>query len=191
VQTYRIEIDSLSPYSQSKFIDKDETPKIGKENADDYEKRTWRTRIHINEQGKPFMPPMALKKSLEGAAKYLGKIPGQGHATYTKRVRSGILITEQIPLYVGKRAAVADDWTGEWLFLDAQGDVGGKRVKRCMPRLSPWSAVAELLVVDEVLTLEVIEKLVHDAGMLVGVGRFRPESGGFYGRFKVVSVEEV
>jgi hypothetical protein len=133
---------------------------------------------------------MSIKKSLEGAAPYLGKIPGQRNATYTKRVKSGILVTDAIYMTLdGKKPVTFDDWKGEWLFLDANGQNGGTRVKRCMPRLTNWQAKVTVYVVDEVITEEVLKKLFKDAGMFVGVGRFRPANGGFFGRFEVTKVE--
>ncbi len=184
MQTVEVKLESISPYSQSKFIDVDAIPKLGKEGPDAYEKRVWKNRVHLDEKGFPFMPPLGLKKSLEAAAPYSGVIPGQGKSTYTKRIKSGILITDPITLEVAGKKATADDWKPEWLFLDAQGKNGDKRVKRCMPRLGQWTASVTIYVVDEILTKDVLQKILNDAGMLVGVGRFRPQNGGFYGRFK-------
>lgn len=190
MQTAQVMIEGISAYSQSKHVDKEVVPYIGKETHDDYEKRTWKNRVHVDEQGGVFMPPMSLKKALEGASPYLGKIPGQGQATYTKRVKSGLLITDPIALFVSGRAATFDDWQPEWLFLDSDGKSNsGKRVKRCMPKLSSWSASAVIYVIDEVLTESVLKRLIDDAGKFVGVGRFRPANGGFYGRFKLKKME--
>ena len=186
MNTATVYLESVSPYSQSRFHDE---PKIGKETHDDLEKRTWMKRVHLNADGTPYMPPMALKKSLEGAAPYLGKIPGERNATYTKRIKSGLLITDEIELRKNGKPVKLDDFEGEWLFLDATGKAGGTRVKRCMPRLFPWTATATIYIVDEVITKDVLTKALTDAGMLVGVGRFRPAVGGFYGRFKLNKLE--
>lgn len=188
MQTIEVTIEGISPYSQSRYVDKDEHPKNGKETADDYEKRTWQARIHLDDNGKPFLPAMALKKSLDAASAYLGKIPGERNATYVKRFKSGLLITENGLLFVDGKAATLDDWEGEWLFLDANGKPGGTRVKRRMPRLRKWTAKVTIYVIDEVITEEVLEKALTDAGRFVGVGRFRPAVGGFYGRFKLNSM---
>lgn len=192
MQTVNVEIEGIAPYSQSKYVDKDEHPKNGKESADDYEKRTWQSRVHRDDAGVPFMPAMSLKKSLEAASTYLGKIPGERNATYKKRFRSGLLVTDNIPLFAnGKRVTKVDDFEGEWLFLDAGGKAGqgSTRVKRRMPRLRNWTAKATVYIIDEVITVDVLERALGDAGRFVGLGRFRPEMGGFYGRFIVRTVE--
>lgn len=194
MKTYKVVLKGISPYSQSRHVDKDEHPKIGKETADDYEKRTWQARVHLDDRGVPYMPPMALKKSLDAASAYLGKIPGERNATYTKRFKSGLLVMENIKLLSSKKPLKSiDDFEGEWLFLDAGGKAGqgSTRVKRRMPRLRDWSAEAIVHVVDEVITDDVLRRALGDAGKFVGVGRFRPQMGGFYGRFLVESVEMI
>lgn len=192
MQTVNVKLEGISPYSQSNYVDKDEHPKIGKETADDYEKRTWQARIHVDDDGVPYMPPMALKKSLDAASAYLGKIPGERNATYVKRFKSGLLITDNIALYSDNKPVTSiNDFEGEWLFLDAGGKAGqgSTRVKRRMPRLRNWSAEATIYLIDEVITLDVLKRALVDAGRFVGLGRFRPQMGGFYGRFTVKAME--
>ena len=67
-------------------------------------------------------------------------------------------------------AVTFDDWKPEWLFLDADGNNNGKggRVKRCMPRLVPWTAQATIYIVDEVITKDVLTRILTDAGLFVG-----------------------
>ena len=193
MKTVKVVIEGISPYSQSKFVDKEEHPREGKETADAYEKRTWQARIHVDGKGFPFMPAMSLKKSLDSASAYLGKIPGERNATYVKRFKSGMLITENISLFVGGKRVTLDHFEGEWLFLDAGGKAGqgGTRVKRRMPRLVTWTAQSEIHLIDEVIDEDVLERALSDAGKFVGLGRFRPQCGGFYGRFRVNSLEVV
>lgn len=193
--TYSVVLKSISPYSQSRYVDKDDFPKEGKESPDAYEKRTWQARVHLDANGVPYMPPMALKKSLDAASSYLGKIPGQKNATYTKRFKSGLLVTDNIKLSRGgKPVKSIDDFEGEWLFLDSNGGKGGQggtRVKRRMPRLVDWTAEATIYVMDEIIDEDVLRRALDDAGKFVGVGRFRPQVGGFYGRFIVEEMESV
>lgn len=188
--TASITIRGVAPYSQSKFVD---VPKLSKETHDDFEKRTWFERVHLNDDGLPVMPAMALKKALEGAAGYLGKIPGQRNATYTKRVKSGLLITEDLPLYLDSGARVTrDDVLSDWLFLDAGGKAGqgSTRVKRRMPKIaSGWRATTTVYVADDVITQDVMKDLIHNAGLFVGVGRWRPAVGGLHGRFVLDKIE--
>jgi hypothetical protein len=38
---------------------------------------------------------------------------------------------------------------------------------------------------DETITEEVFKLHLEESGKFIGIGRFRPQNNGFYGRFKV------
>ena len=172
-------LESTSPYSQSR---KHSVEKKDKESHDAYEKRTWRDRMHATADGQIFIPPMAFKFCIATAAKYLRmRIPGKDRSEFGKHFQSGVLVTEGLPLNYFK-----NEVEGEWLSLHANGKRGsGSRVDRCMPRIPEWSGDVRFLVLDDIITEEVFEKHLREAGSFIGIGRFRPENGGFYGRFKV------
>src|SRR4249920_1912643 len=117
--------ESLSPLSFSRHYTVEKTQK---ESPLDYEKRTWREKCHVNEDGYIFIPPMAFKLCLAEAAKYRSeRIPGKGTSTYTKHFEAGVLVLEPLVLPIKK-----EDVQGEWLFLPSDGRRGGgKRVERC------------------------------------------------------------
>jgi hypothetical protein len=177
------ELESLSPYGQSRFY---ETPKLAKENAQDYEGRTWRDRVHVNEHGNIVIPPMAFKNCLSEVAKFLGQqIPGKGKSTYTKHFEAGVIVTEGLTLPVKK-----ENVSGEWLFVPADGKRGsGKRVKKCFPVIPSWKGRVTFHVLDDTITPDVFEQHLQEAGNFIGIGRFRPRNNGYYGRFRVASVK--
>jgi len=176
-------LKSASPYSQGRYY---QTPKLEKELAKDYEARTWRDRLHSDENGEVFIPPMCFKNCLSETAKFMSKqIPGKGKATYTKHFEAGVLPGGPVPLGI-KKETVA----GEWVFVPSDGVRGsGKRVEKCFPLIPTWEATVEFIVVDEVITPEVFKETLIEAGKLIGIGRFRPRNNGYYGRFAVVGFE--
>lgn len=184
LRTARARLKSVSPYSQSRFYGAD-VPKKEKENAQDYEARTWRNRLHVNGDGFVFIPPMGFKNCISDAARFLGRqIPGKGKSTYTKHFGAGVLVVEGPVLGVK-----AEEVPGEWLMVPADGKRGGgKRVMKCFPFISEWQADVEFVVLDEVITKEVFEEHLAEAGRFIGIGRFRPQNWGYYGRFSVESV---
>lgn len=186
MRTATATIRGLSHFSYSAFIGLD---KLDREGPDDYEKRTWRHRAHADTDGKLFIPPMAFKKSLDAAARFRGeKIKGRGHSTYAKIFVSGVLVLE--PMRLALTRATVD---GEWLFVPSDGKPGGgSRVMKCFPVVpaGQWGgAVAFTILNDATITEAVFERTLIDAGNFIGVGRFRPERGGFYGRFAVDGIE--
>lgn len=176
-------LKSVSPYSQSRHYD---VPKLNKEIMKDYEKRTWRERLHVNDNGNVYIPPMAFKNCLAEAAKFLARqIPGKGKSTYTKHFEAGVLAIEPLVLPVKK-----DDVPGEWLFLPADGKRGsGKRVDKCYPVIREWSGDVPFHILDETITEDVFLEHLMEAGRFIGIGRFRPRNNGFYGRFSVEGVK--
>lgn len=170
-------IVGISPYSQSGFI---QSPRDDKETFEDYEKRCWRERMHSNGSGTIFIPPMGLKQCLDAAAKFISmQIPGKGKATYTKHFRTGLLCTDPIDLGVN-----IEDVTGKWFQMNSDGVRGsGKRVPRCYPEVPEWRGEAKALLLSDAITDPVFETHLKQAGQFIGLGRFRPENGGFYGRF--------
>jgi hypothetical protein len=188
MKTAIAQLEGVSPYSQSKYYSKEQVPKEnqGKETDRDYEARTWRNRLHVDEAGEIFIPPTSFKNCLSEAAKYLSiQIPGKGKATYTKHFEAGILVIE--PLKLGIKG---DSVPHEWLFQPADGKRGsGKRVEKCYPIIHEWSGAVTFLILDETITEDVFRQVLEGAGQFIGIGRFRPRNNGFYGRFKVVSIK--
>jgi hypothetical protein len=173
---------SITPYSQSRYH---ESPAQPNESKDEYEMRTWRERMHFNKDGDVFIPPMSFKNALAEAAKYLNiRITGGGRSTYTKHFRSGVIVGTPLPVGVHK-----DEVPGDVLFLNSDGKRGGgTRVKRKMPRIDEWDGDVEFTIIDDKITPEVFERVLIAAGSVIGIGRFRPENGGYYGRFSVEGV---
>lgn len=176
-------LESLSPYSQSRFHN---TPKEDKEPADAYEARTWRERCHYGADGRIFIPPMQFKKAIEAAGKMLRmKIPGKGSSEFGKHMMAGVLVTEGLTLNVTK-----DNVPGEWLHMNADGKKNsGTRVLRCYPQIVQWSGDVTYFILDDAITRDAFEKHLIESGNFVGIGRFRPSVGGFYGRFKVAGLQ--
>ena len=174
-------LKSITRYSQSRMHD---APKEEKEVWEDYEKRTWKEKAHVDGDGVIFIPPMAFKMCLDSCAKYLSiQIPGKGKSTYTKHFLSGMLCMD--PLSTGVNV---EDVQGEWINANSDGVRGsGKRVKRCYPVIESWEGDIDFYILDPTLTKKVFEEVLGQAGQFRGIGRFRPENGGFYGRFEVVN----
>lgn len=182
-------LESISPYSSSRFYD---VPMLGRpdgtitESKADYEKRTWRERCHVDAADDAFMPPMAFKNCLSEIAKYISvQIPGKGKSTYTKHFEAGVMVLDGVPLGIKK-----SEVEGEWLFVPASGRRGdGKRVQKCFPLFRTWKGDVTFHILDDVITQQIFEQHLRDAGNFIGVGRFRPRNNGYYGRFKVVGLK--
>src|SRR5262249_29790282 len=101
-----------------------------------------------------------------------------------KYFESGILVLEGMPLGIQK-----DDVLPERLFVPADGKHGsGKRVWRTFPLIPEWKGTVKVYILNRVITKEAFQGHMEEAGRFVGIGRFRPQRGGFYGRFTVENI---
>lgn len=181
MKTAVVTLESAAPYSQSRLFTKHEVPALEKESAADYDIRNWRHHQHFNPAtGIVHIPPMALKNCLMEAAQYLSeKIPGKGNATWTRHFTAGVLCSDPPPLGIHK-----DQTECETFMCHADGKRGsGTRVPRTFPVIREWKTTATFHILDEVITRSVFERYIEEAGKFIGIGRFRPRNGGFYGRF--------
>lgn len=65
------------------------------------------------------------------------------------------------------------------------------RVMRYRPRFDEWGARFTLTIDDSSLGLDSAQQLLSEAGQTIGIGDFRPEKRGPFGRFRVTRFEEV
>lgn len=183
--TAHVRITGITPLSQSRQHDE---PKLEGERPDDYDKRTWRSKLNVAiRDGKPtvVIPAHGLHQAIAAAAKYSKRqIPGQGKATWTAKFTAGITLLEDPAL--GVDPAAVDHVT---ISANADGVRGsGKRVPRKFPIIPEWSAAFDIIVLDPIITEDVFREMLEMAGMFIGIGRFRPEKGGTNGRFRVAEL---
>ncbi len=180
----RVTLKSKTPYSQSKNIDPLEFPKKPKETHDAAEERLWRNRMHVDTKGYVVIPQTAFENAIREAAKRLAiSVPGKGKTLYSKYFEAGIQIPEGITLPLK-----AEEVPGERLFVPSDGRAGGgKRVYKRFPRIDEWEGELTIFVFDDLIPESVFRKVLESSGSLVGIGRFRPQSRGFYGRYTVES----
>lgn len=185
------QLKSTAPMSQSA---PHQESRFDGEAHDAYDLRTWMHHLHVHGSGFISIPAMSFKQGLTSAAKFVGgKIKGRGQATWTKRFESGVLIHED-PITDIRAKTPAGEWiadgsTGfirELLYMNADGVRGSnKRVWRNYPRIEEWSGTLVAYILDDLIDEKTFTETIEAMGKFIGVGRFRPEKGGLYGRFKI------
>jgi len=165
--------------------------KEGRETHDAFEKRTWAERAHYDSDGEIYIPALQLKRALEDAAKYLSmKIPGKGQQTYSKNFRAAITVNDNIPLGVSRGDLALNGPHCDAVFGSSTGTTGsGSRVQKYFPLVTEWSGTTTIEIYDESIDKKVLDEHLKAAGLLIGIGRWRPQNGGYYGRFVAQIVE--
>lgn len=179
-----VTIEGLSPYSQSRQHD---DPFLEGESRDDYDLRTWRSKLNVGANGNIIIPAHGIHQAIAAAARYSGKqIPGQGKKTWTAKFTTGISIFEDADTGVTPDAA-------QMVTISANADGvrgSGKRVLRRFPFLPHgWTATFDVVILDPIITEAIFTEMLTLSGMFIGLGRFRPEKGGVNGRFRIADLK--
>ena len=96
-----------------------------------------------------------------------------------KQAQAGVIVEKHAPLiYDGPRTAKAL-FENERFRLAVPVRVGQVRVVRTRPYFEHWSAVVELSYLENIMNRADLTHAVRAAGLLVGLGDWRPR----YGRF--------
>jgi len=156
----------------------------------DYDIRTWRSKLTVDTRdGKKtiVIPVHGVHQCIAAAAKYSKRqIPGQGKATWTAKFTAGISLLDHPALNIDP-----DSVSAITISANADGVRGsGKRVPRRFPVIpAGWTTTFDVLILDPIITKDVFVEMMELAGIFVGLGQFRPQSGGTNGRFQVKSVK--
>lgn len=138
-------------------------------------------KLYKDENGKTQLPSVYVKNSISEAAKKF-KIQGQGKSTYSKIVASTVDIE---PFYIELKA---DKY--KVFRISAVNPMTKGRMMTERPQYDKWSASFEIVLNDDGVPVSVINEILEQAGKYVGVGDWRPEKKGMFGKFMITSFKK-
>lgn len=172
-------VRALSPLLQNNpadFIGKTEGGELakGKKEYDDEEEA--RRRLYLTPDGDYGHPSEAFTKAMVKAV--AGKKFGKVFAT--SAIKGSVFITEPYSLIESQ------DGSKVRYSVDRRPVVVGKaRILRCRPAFANWSMKVALEVDTAILSPSQVRESLALAGRIIGIGDYRPEKGGGFGRFTV------
>lgn len=142
-------------------------------------KSQWRGCMYWDDKEGVYMPSQNVRATLVGGAK-LNKLGMQ--------IKRGIMMVDDIvPLDYGKKLTLEQLWAQK--FLDRRSVViSAKRVMAYRPMFKDWSLTFDLQFDEAILDENEIMQSFENAGKFVGIGGFRPEKGGTFGRFTIEQI---
>jgi hypothetical protein len=174
-----VTLKSLSAYSQARAHDE---PAYENESKGDYDRRTWRSHLHV-ENGTVRIPAKAITECIIEAAQYSGK-KLTGNRTWTSKFESGIALFENPDLGITPDQVDHID-----CYCHANGKRGsGTRVMRRFPIIHTWSTTFEIHVLDPIITEGILREMLAIGGTFKGIGRYRPANRGTNGRFELANL---
>lgn len=191
MRTFRIEVEGISPYMQHRMDDVKLEAWV-KERGPIYEKYDISNPEVIadyHSHSKPsngllsyYIPADHFRMSMIEAGKMVkGKVGGSTKSMSNIVAAMFNITPTQIPLPIwdefDKRSAVNRNIKG--------------RVIVIRPKWNTWSATFELWVDEDSVAIEMIEKIVSYSGKYIGIGSYRPQNKGPFGRFVIKDFRQV
>lgn len=176
-------LKSITPVTFGRFH---QEPKKDKELSDAHERRTWKEKAHYDDQDNVKIPGAMIANCIRESAKFLSlPIPGKGKATFTKHFEAGIIIYNDIITSIKKESL-----QGDTRHVPSDGRPGGtKRVIKIFPIVHEWEGEITVFIGDPIITPDIFEDVVRNAGNLIGIGTWRPRNRGMNGRFELVDMK--
>jgi hypothetical protein len=134
-------------------------------------------KLYQDENGKTQLPATYLRNSIVEASKQF-KIVGKGKSTYSKLVASTVQIE---PFYI---ELIAEKY--EVFRISAVNPMTKGRMMTERPKYTKWKASFNLVLNDPAVPSSVINEILEHAGKYVGVGDWRPEKKGMFGKFMII-----
>lgn len=140
----------------------------------------WRSALYWNQEIGPYLPTANLRAVIVDA----GKLAKLGAAIQ----RGTLLLADKEPLhYKGPRDP--DTLWSSGLYYDCRSVVfSKKRLMRYRPMFTEWAINVSIMYDPKVVEARQLLACAETGGRLIGLGDYRPNKGGWFGRFDVQQV---
>lgn len=179
-KTIKVSIKGVTPLLQHRFPLAEAQTEPGPRTGVPDWKAEAELSLYKGENGEIYQPSDHIEAALRYAAKSF-KIPGKRGATYGKLVGSAITVE---PFAIPHKI---QSWETDAKAVRVQK----ARVVRYRPRFDEWELDFTITILDEQLGVDVLKQIIDHAGKYSGLGDFRPQLSGKYGKFIVTSWKEM
>lgn len=187
---YEVTITGITPYMQHRMDDASlseweanrkkiiERPDINKE---DLVRAAFHSYSNID--GSFYMPGEHIRCSLINAGGFMKSKVGNARKSMKNIVAAMFMVNPEkivLPVFdeVDKRSAVNKNNKARVMVIRPKWNDG-------------WEVKFNLVIDDATMTKETVRELLNYAGKYVGIGSYRPEHNGFFGRFEVNKIENI
>ena len=195
---YRITIEGLSPIIQhngAAGLDKrsaanQEKAEIARKKgsnrteADDRRLRELecQTSLWLDRSGTPTIPEAAIRAAIENGAKKLKQGP---------QVREGLIVDKVEKFTHDKGMGQPLEEIAKAAEFTVPVVVQRQRIERTRAKFDDWSCVFTIEADDELVDQAQLAPWLDIAGRRIGLGDWRPQKSGHYGRFEVKEMEAI
>lgn len=177
----KISIEGISPLLFNRFIQAELETKSKKQTGADKDKDP-KDKLYTLPDGAIYTPSSHIEGMIVNAAKNF-KVKGKGKSTYSKLAGSVIeVIPDAIPHklqeYTIFRTTAVNPNTRGRMVVDR-------------PKMEKWALDFNIKVLDDGFPAEVLKEVIDYGGNYVGIGDWRPDKKGKFGKFIVTRFEKV
>jgi len=141
-------------------------------------------KLYRTQKGAPYIPGEMLMSALINAGQFI-RLDGKRQVSTAK--------STVLPAFLTLLDHVLELPNPNWE-VDLRGGVnpnGGEAVAIIRPRFDEWGFTANVLIEDTEIGEDKMRQLFDYAGTRMGLGDFRPQRKGTYGKFRVVCWDRV
>lgn len=180
MKKYEVEIKGVTPLLMNRPEEYGfDEQWIEKKASNDWEKEAYK-KLYMDANETLYQPSEHIVRTLIDAGKKI-KMKGAGKATYSKIFGSMVQIEPDTIPHLNQ------DWSIHKSLVVIPSTRG--RVMRYRPQIKDWALKFDVLFEDEIKP-ETIKEAFEIAGRYSGLGDWRPEKKGRFGKFQVVSFKE-
>lgn len=180
MKKYKIKVEGISPLLINRFIDTQIDSK-SKLRTGSMKDMPTEEKLYLDD-GKPYLPSVYFRNSIIEAGKQF-KITGKGKSNYSK------LIGATVDIFPGIILLNPNKWKP--FRISAVNPMTKGRMMVTRPQFEKWGCEFEIILNDDGIEGSVIKEIADHAGKYVGIGDWRPQKKGMYGKFHITSFQEV
>ena len=181
-------IKGISPLLFNRFFD-DEFKKERGESDYEFQERIWKEKAHTNSEGHLIIPSVNWTKALTDSSKKSGiKAIGatKKNDNLSLLFKCTLFIEDFIVENIDGSIATKNDLKK----FNSSVCVGGQKSKRilnCRPMIEQWQGTLIYEIIDPSgkLRKNIIDESLIFCGLFNGIGEWRPQNGGKFGRFTI------
>ena len=175
-----VELEGISPLLVNRFLDKQISEKAKKHSAESMDSPVSEKLYLLN--NKPYLPARYFEASLIEAGKQF-KIAGKNRATYSKYLGATIRIDPEAILLAPNKYEVYS--------IAGVNPMTKGRIMIHRPRFEKWGCKFVIVCEEDNIEVDTVQRILEFAGRFVGVGDWRPDKKGRFGKYRIVQFKEV
>ena len=139
--------------------------------------------LWLDSKAAPTIPEAAIRSCIETGARKLKQGP---------QVREGLIVDAILSFdYDKERYGVTVEELGKTAQFTVPVKVGQSRIARTRAKFDEWEATFRLETDEELVDQEQLARWLDIAGRRIGLGDWRPEKSGTYGRFETIKIKPI